>query len=125
MKPYFLLDCTDESRLPAVTKSFTKSAIDATAYLKLPSYVDREFVLYQVEQLEPDIADVDISAYVKDCCCNNSWLDISVDGLNLHQGYHKYRVCFINKFTNETYSLFFAYIINDDHPDKDYIYMSR
>ena len=119
MKPYFLLDCTDESRLPTVTKSFTKSAIDATAYLKLPHCVDKEFILYQVEQLEPDIADVDISAYVKDCCCNNSWLDISVDGLN------KYRVCFINKFTNETYSLFFAYTINDDHPDKDYIYMSR
>ena len=125
MKPYFLLDCTDESRLPAVTKSFTKSAIDATAYLKLPSYVDGEFVLYQVEQLEPDISDVDVLAYVKDCCCSNSWLDISVYVLNLSQGYHKYRICFINKFTNETYSLFFAYIINDDHPDKDYIYMSR
>ena len=125
MKPYFLLDCTDESRLPAVTKSFTRSAIDATAYLKLPSYVDREFVLYQVEQLEPDISDVDISAYVEDCCCSHNWLDISVCGLNLSQGYHKYIICFINKFTNETYSLFFAYIINDDHPDKDYIYMSR
>ena len=56
---------------------------------------------------------------------NNTWIDISVSNINTEVGYHLYRITMQDKSFNDLFILYFSYIIQDDNPEKSYIYMDR
>lgn len=54
------------------------------------------------------------------------WIDINYDKLNMNPGYHKYRIDFTSTLASKSpIYLFFCYNIQNDDPDKPYIYMNR
>lgn len=124
MKPYFLLSCVEENDLPMVTKSFNKSGISNCLYLNLPVCVPLNYNVYELKQVSPSVNDVDVSIFVRKSCFN-LWVDVSTDGLDLSPGMHKYRIGLVNTQTTEVCFLYFAYIVNEDYPDKKYVYMNR
>lgn len=124
MKPYFLLSCVEEKDLPMVTKSFSRSGIENYLYLNLPVCVPFNYNVYELKQVSPSVTDVDVSIFVKKSCCS-PWVDVSTDGLDLSPGIHKYRIGLVNTQTTEVCFLYFAYIVNEDYPDKKYVYMNR
>ena len=55
---------------------------------------------------------------------NNCWLKINSNILNKKSGQHLYKLHLIDTVSHEISYLFFSYIIQDDNPDKPYIYMT-
>lgn len=53
------------------------------------------------------------------------WIDIPTNLLNTSVGIHTYILRFKNKLTSDILLLSFRYAIQDDDPDKPYIYMNR
>lgn len=53
------------------------------------------------------------------------WLRVPVDVLNKDIGQHTYKLHFVNIHTSLELDLYIQYIIQDDNPDKPYIYMNR
>lgn len=51
------------------------------------------------------------------------WLDINTSALDLSVGFHLYRLTYNNATYNTTVYIFFNYIIQDDNPERPYIYM--
>lgn len=51
------------------------------------------------------------------------WYKFKSELLNMETGYHQYRMSFRNNFTGDTCLLYFAYIIQNNNPDKPYYYM--
>ena len=45
--------------------------------------------------------------------------------LNLKSGKHTYRLMFVERYTDTDFSLYFSYIIQDDSPEKPYVYMKE
>lgn len=54
-----------------------------------------------------------------------SWIQVKTDFLDKEVGLHIYRLTFVDRITDDVFNLFFAYIIQDDNPDKPYVYMNR
>lgn len=54
-----------------------------------------------------------------------TWLRIYSQVLNMTEGYHKYRIDFVDTVTNSSFYLYFAYIIQNDNPEKPYVYMNN
>lgn len=53
------------------------------------------------------------------------WIDVDSCKLNTLTGYHKYQLCFVNIHTDETVIFYFGYQIQDDNPNKPYMYMEE
>jgi len=53
------------------------------------------------------------------------WIRVRTDNLNKEIGLHIYRLSFVDTVSDDTFSLFFGYIIQDDNPAKPYVYMDR
>lgn len=57
--------------------------------------------------------------------CESPWIRIVLNALNTEIGHHLYRIQFVSKTTNDVYHQYFSYIIQNDSPVKEYIYMDR
>ena len=68
--------------------------------------------------------DEDVAKYEWDEA-HRGWVTISPYYLDLEVGRHTYALEFINTATSDTVTRYFVYKIQDDHPDKPYIYMTR
>ncbi len=51
------------------------------------------------------------------------WIQVNMEYLNLKPGKHTYKLDFVDRFTDTDFSLYFSYIIQDDNPEKPYVYM--
>lgn len=51
------------------------------------------------------------------------WIDIPSEHLNLTAGYHLYKIVFYDNIINVDCTMYFAYNIQDDNPEKPYDYM--
>lgn len=53
------------------------------------------------------------------------WLQVNMEYLNTRVGKHTYKLDFVDRFTDTDFSLYFSYIIQDDTPEKPYVYMKK
>lgn len=56
---------------------------------------------------------------------SQSWMYVETSGLNLSIGYHVYQINMKDPVTDWRTSIYFAYIIQTDTPDKPYYYMGE
>jgi len=56
---------------------------------------------------------------------HHPWIDINKRALDLDPGQHIYKLEFLDIKIDETCEMFFAYIIQQDNPEKPYIYMDE
>lgn len=54
-----------------------------------------------------------------------TWIKVRTDYINKSVGQHIYRLSFVDRDTDDCFSFFVSYIIQDDRPEKPYIYMNR
>lgn len=60
--------------------------------------------------------------FVRDGQC---WIRANMDFLNLTTGKHTYRLSFIDRYTDTDFSLYISYIIQNDDPERPYVYMKE
>lgn len=103
-------------------KVFNKNTVEYFIYLHIPENLARDCELYEIEDLDH----VDVLIEFRDLVqrhCRKPWLRVESRLLDLSCGQHTYRFGFVNTVTDDVFSLYISYCIQDDNPDKPYIYM--
>ena len=91
--------------------------------VKLPDDFPRDFEMVGLYNLETD-KDIDFEDYVEQIMYR-PWVDFKKSVLDTSIGQHVYRMDFMKAGFNIGASCWFSYIIQDNNPEKPYVYMNR
>lgn len=58
--------------------------------------------------------------FVRESQC---WIRVNTGYINRRPGKHTLRLMFVNRYTDTDFSLYASYYIQDDNPEKPYVYM--
>lgn len=94
-----------------------------TICVKLPDDFPRDFEMVGLYNLETD-KDIDFEDYVEQIMYK-PWVDFKKSVLDTSIGQHVYRMDFMRAGFNIGASCWFSYIIQDNNPEKPYVYMKR
>lgn len=122
--PVNILEACIYKELPKHTKVWNRNTLEYHTWIHLPIELCRSHELFQLDEISKVVTEVDFKDKIKREC-NKPWYDIITDLLNTDAGQHIYKMSFINRLTDDISCLYFSYIIQDDNPDKPYIYMDR
>lgn len=113
-----------KKNVPLYTKVINKNSVPYYMIAELPFFAkyDLRFIGLYEDSID-GLKEVPISFIHLNNC--HPYIDITCDGLNLEVGQHDYLIQYIDSFTGDIVPLYFSYIIQDDNPDKSYIYMDK
>ena len=110
-------------QLPLNTKIYNSKDFSEIVCVKLPPQMPRDMNLIEIYSLnaseELDFTDKTTRDE------RRPWIDISSDILDLTAGQHVYRMTFSKPECKLNATCWFSYIIQDNNPEKPYIYMKR
>ncbi len=96
------------------------STLKDTMFVRLPDMCSR-CSLIRLSRIHPSDSDnLDVSSVNLE----NVWLKIPTSVLDLSAGSKVYRVDLVTKCSEDSITLYFGYVIQDDNPDKSYVYMN-
>lgn len=122
--PVVELDACLYGELSANAIVLNRNQLSDYIWVSLPEIITSNTVMYQLEEISPNCNEVEFSSFVERDH-GRPWLKVHTHGLNLAPGYHAYKLLFIETGSHVTYPVYIGYIIQDDNPDKPYIYMNR
>lgn len=105
-------------------KVFNLSTLDYHIWIYLNPETIRDAYMYKAIEIGPK---ADNSKLFKDTIVRESecWVRANMQYLNNKPGKHTYRLMFANRYDDTDFSLYFSYIIQDDNPEKPYVYMKE
>lgn len=53
------------------------------------------------------------------------WIRVNTEYIDTTAGKHTLKLSFVDRFTDDDFSLYVSYIIQDDDPEKPYVYMGQ
>lgn len=111
------------NKLNENTPVLNKHQIEYNIFIYLEPDICRCLQLFQVDNIDNEEAqEVTTLGFIeREGTC---WLKVKSEALNLEAGQHVYKLSFVDKITNDVIPLFFSYIVQDDNPDKSYVYMN-
>lgn len=107
------------------TKVLNKQTLNAFIYIEIPPKIAQNCALIGVSEIVPKFKRLEDYAETFIPQDNYPWVRVQSDKLNVTPGMHVYDLEYVDTFSNATMSLYFAYILQDDDPEKLYIYMTR
>lgn len=117
----FAVNASPKNELGYYATMFNKASIQEWLIVSMPVFFT-DIAISNISEIGSGIDEVDISEYCV-TTTGRHWLDIPTEHLNLSAGYHMYKIVFCDNITNIGCTLYFAYNIQDDNPDKPYDYM--
>lgn len=121
--PVFNMKASVRSEVSCNTVVINKDEMEYYLWIKVPREYIQFHRLYKLEEIGEHVIPLCIFSFCE--YEGGPWYKIISNALNLEPGYHIYRMMFVDRCTNETTSLYFAYILQDDSPDKPYIYLDK
>ena len=111
------------SDLPLHTVIYNAKDFSEIVCVKMPPQMPRDMQLVEIYNLNSS-EDLDFTDFVtRDE--NRPWIDIQSSILDTTAGQHTYRMTFAKEEIKLTATCWFSYIIQDNNPEKPYIYMKR
>lgn len=109
-------------QLSSNTPVFNINQVEYELHVHLDGELCRLLELFQLDEVtQSGLNEIQVLGFVdRDCTC---WLSIKTEILNKDVGQHIYKLSFVDKVTNDIVPLYFSYIIQDDNPEKPYLYM--
>lgn len=119
-----ILQACNYASIPSNTHVFNKYEIDKYVWIKLPDCMPSSYKLYDIWEIVPNKS---VVKYEDNMCrdCNRLWLKVNTSIISLDSGIHIYQLKFVDVYTDNIYLLYVGYIIQDNNPDKPYIYMKE
>lgn len=118
-----IIQSSQLSEMPLNTKIYNSKDFSEIVCVKLPPQMPRDMDLIEIYNLNAS-EDVDFADQVtRDE--HRPWIDISSSILDLGIGQHTYRMTFAKENCKLKATCWFSYIIQDNNPEKPYIYMDR
>lgn len=119
-----LESCTYDD-ISKYSKVINLNTLEYFLWIHIPEDISRNFELFQIDQVSPKLSEItNFKLFVKRDC-RKPWLRITSKILDTSVGMHTYRLQFVNRCTDDVVSLYFCYIIQNDNPDKPYVYMDK
>lgn len=107
-------------------KVFNLTEIDYYLYVKLEPPLASIWYLYKVEEKMKDGSLVELPISSGEVVRQSpTWLKFQTNFIDTSVGLHVYKLTFVHTVTNIVATLWFSYTIQNDNPDKPYIYMKR
>lgn len=119
------LTATSHGDMAKNNKVFNLAELDYFLYVRLEPPLSTAWYLYRIEEKQKDgtLKEMPFDKTVKRE--SPTWLKFKTDFINKEIGLHIYKVTFVNTVTDVLASLWFSYTIQNDNPDKPYVYMTR
>lgn len=99
-----------------------KYEVEYYLYVHIPEELCKLYKLFQVDSIAPKHCTLPMNQLIQQECFK-PWIRINTAVLDLSIGLHTYKLSMVNTLTNDVVSIYFGYIIQDDDPDKPYVYM--
>ena len=112
------------NKLSTVSRVINKNTLPYFFWIKIPNIYTRQFELYQIQELTDALKNLDFDNFVQREPCK-PWIRINSGILNLDIGMHTYKLCFVNRYTNDVVDLYICYTIQSDNPTKSYVYINK
>ena len=111
------------SKMPLYTVMYNNKDISEIVCVKLPPEMPRDMDLIEIYNLNAseDIDFTDKTTREE----HKPWIDIDSSILDLTAGQHVYRMTFAKPDCKLKATCWFCYIVQDNNPEKPYIYMKR
>lgn len=106
------------------TRIINADDLEYFIWLKIPADISNRCELFQIDEILPNKQEIDYTIFTEREC-GKPWIKVITEGLNQSIGQHIYKFSFIDRNTDEIDVLYFSYIIQNNNPDKPYIYMRR
>lgn len=124
-KNHFKLYLYEDALIHSVI--INNSQLDYYIWLELPHNMSKYLSLYEITEIksgtELEALEFDDKIMRE---CNRPWIRAEWSLFNMEVGYHIYKLLFYDNKIDEIVSLYFAYRIQTDNPNKSsYIYMKR
>lgn len=116
-----IFEAVSQSRLNTNCKVFNLDLFGPKIFIHLPNWIHDTYRLLSIYDVDSKEA---IADYFYESI-HELWVDISRYELNLSTGIHTYALEFINNIAGDSLYLYFQYIIQNDDPDKPYVYIDR
>ena len=122
--PNVYLETSIKDKLSSVNKLFSRNQFDFIGYLLIHiNDIDvSDYRLISIYSINPMYGKILLD---DNKCIHRPWVDVPVTSLNLASGYHAYTMQFVSKHTKFTINLYFSYTIQDDNPDRPYLYLKN
>lgn len=101
----------------------SKQTLEYFLYVKIPEGLAHGCLLADIVNIL-DNSHVDIVNSVQRDG-ERPWIRIHTSALDTSVGQHTYRFQLVNRFTDDAFSLYISYIIQDNDVDKSYVYMRK
>lgn len=106
------------------SKVFNKSALNYHLWIYMDPETVREAYFVEAKEIGPhaDNSKLFPDTFVRESQC---WIRANMEYLDLRPGKHTIQLQMVNRFTDTDFSLYASYFIQDDNPDKPYVYMKK
>lgn len=121
--PAFRTKAVKKSDLASNTPLINVDEIEYFLWIEVPNDIFRDYRLVDVAELGENITPYCILKYTQ--YAGGPWYKVDTSMLNKRPGYHRYCMKMVNIHTDDVVSIFFAYILQDDSPEKPYKYMEN
>lgn len=104
------------------SKVYNRSQLEYHLWINLNPEQVREAYFVEAAEIGPDADNSKIfgDTFIRESTC---WIRANTPYLNHKIGKHVYKLSFVDRFTDTDFSLYFSYIIQDDCPEKPYVYI--
>ena len=123
VRPVSSLDAVRYNELGSSTPVWNLNQVNYYVWINLNPEYTKYARLYEVAEVVPSGSEPNILALNAFEVTSMSWVRVLSQMLNMKCGKHTYKLSFVDTCTNDTFFLFVSYIIQDDNPEKPYIYM--
>ena len=118
-----ILNAVEYAKIAHNTPVINLHQLGYKVHVHLPEATITDSELYRIDEIVPKfVEDVSYTGFITREC-HKPWLDILVEWLNTSPGQHMYKLSFVNVKTDYVFSIYVSYIIQEDHPKQDYVYM--
>lgn len=97
--------------------------VSDTVHIHIPEDVSVRAELIGISELLPNTHEMEFPQPGIVRVPDRPWVDIDKTKLDISVGSHLYKLSFIDIYTNDIFSVYFSYIIQDKDVEKPYIYM--
>lgn len=121
--PVLQIDACEYKDIARNTPVLNLDQVEYYLWIHLGPEISSECYFYEAAELDKEHGPIIFpDSFVRK---SPTWIKVKTDSLDKSPGLHIYRLSFVDRVTDDPFSLFFGYIIQDDNPDKPYIYMKR
>lgn len=119
-----MLEACKYDDLAKHTKVFNKNELEYHLWIYLNPEDVRDAYFDSAKEIGPDADNSRIypDTFTRESQC---WIRANTDWLSASPGKHTFKLSMIDRFTDTDFSLYVSFYIQDDNPEKPYVYMHK